>query len=248
MRPGYYPFCLNDEVLHASQRLESWTRDHKLWVHVNENHLRGRQWPATCPHPLCDASFENDAMLQFHFVDDHGFSRTRPGSIGRRRLLQQRQQHSSPNSPLVGREPDRKRKSLDEKGLLQWMPPMCFPAVAVPTESPSPVRPFKRARAVDLTLCASPPPEIADPIGDQPHVVRSQAPIGSLTRFAMDGCLGHAGVSVAPHKQSGAEWRLDAAGSSDIMTTDASSTGDSLFPQYLRSPSSSCSPADAFDS
>lgn len=180
-------------------------------------------------------------------MDDHGFSRTRPGPVRRRRLLQPRQQHSGPSLPHEGREPDRKRKSLNENSILQWMPPTCFSAAAVRTECPSPVRPLKRARAVDPTLCASPPPEFADQIWDPPLAISSQTPLGSPARSAMDGCLDHTGMPVEPHEQSRPEWRLDVAELSDIMMTDVSLTGDSLFSQYLRSPASSCSPAEAFD-
>ena len=162
-------------------------------------------------------------------MDDHGFSRTRPGSVGRRRFLQPRQQHSDPSLPHKSREPDRKRKSLDEDSILQWMPPTCFPATAIQTECPSPVRPLKRARAVDPTLCASPPPEFANQTRDPPLVINSQTPLGFPARSAMDGCLDHTSMPVESHEQSRPEWRLDAAELSDIMTTDVSSTGDSLF-------------------
>lgn len=49
------PFCLGDGRLPAYRRLESWTRDHKLWSHVND-HLEVQLWPLACPHTLCDTS------------------------------------------------------------------------------------------------------------------------------------------------------------------------------------------------
>jgi len=77
VRPGYCPFCMSERTLPASKRLESWTRDHKLWDHVND-HIEESRWPQACPHPLCDTPVKDAAALQFHRVDNHGFSRSRP--------------------------------------------------------------------------------------------------------------------------------------------------------------------------
>ena len=52
VRPGYCPDYLGDERLKASERMQSWTRDHKLWIHVND-HLDEYDWPYPYPYPLC---------------------------------------------------------------------------------------------------------------------------------------------------------------------------------------------------
>lgn len=75
VRPAYCPFCLGDASDSASQRLESWCRDHALWLHVDK-HFQGCEWPRRCPHPLCDASLSDVLDLRFHFIDEHGLSRT----------------------------------------------------------------------------------------------------------------------------------------------------------------------------
>ena len=77
-RPGYCPFLVGAETEAAARRLQSWSRDFDLWTHVNDE-ITGRRRPMSCPHPLCDVLLEDDRGLQFHFIDDHGFSRTRPG-------------------------------------------------------------------------------------------------------------------------------------------------------------------------
>ena len=77
VRPGYSPFRLGKKEESATYRLQSWSRDFDLWVHVNDE-IEGRRWPILCPHPLCDILLIGDRDLQFHFIDDHGFSRTRP--------------------------------------------------------------------------------------------------------------------------------------------------------------------------
>ena len=80
VRTAYCPFCLGNTSKPASQRLESWCRDHALWQHV-DNHLQGRRWPVSCPHPLCDVSLSDALDLRFHFIDEHGLSRTVPETM-----------------------------------------------------------------------------------------------------------------------------------------------------------------------
>jgi hypothetical protein len=77
VRPGYYLFHLGDERLPASERWESWTRDRKLWVHLDEHINKVKHWPSPCPHPLCDLSMKDAAEMRYHFIDDHGMCRTR---------------------------------------------------------------------------------------------------------------------------------------------------------------------------
>jgi hypothetical protein len=78
VRPSYCPFCMSDPELFASKRLESRTRDHKLWSHANE-HFGKCRWPRVCPYPLCDTTLKDAASFQFHLVDEYGFSRQHTG-------------------------------------------------------------------------------------------------------------------------------------------------------------------------
>src|SRR5947209_6873434 len=73
LRPAYCPFCVNRTSLPASERLKPWSRDHKLWIHLNEEHLTDCKWPLVCPYedPLCEASYEDAASFQFHLMDVH---------------------------------------------------------------------------------------------------------------------------------------------------------------------------------
>jgi hypothetical protein len=48
VRPGYCPFCIGKKSLPASERLKPWSRDHKLWMHVKDEHLTDCQWPLVC--------------------------------------------------------------------------------------------------------------------------------------------------------------------------------------------------------
>ena len=53
----------------------------KHWLsssdHLNYNFLVGQRWPCVCPHPRCESQLANSKEMQFHFIDEHGFSRTR---------------------------------------------------------------------------------------------------------------------------------------------------------------------------
>ena len=99
MRPAYCPFCLGDKSLPAAERLASWTRDHHLWTHVNDDHAHKYVWPALCPHPLCDDLITDDHVLWQHLVDKHGLSHSRPDAIS-----------------------SHKRKHSGEAGFLEWTP------------------------------------------------------------------------------------------------------------------------------
>jgi hypothetical protein len=146
IRPGYCPCCLGNKGLPASQRLQSWIRDRKLWDHVN-NHLERRHWPSPCPHPLCDVLYET--ALKFHFMDDHGFSRTHSGHARYRNLQQSRNQEPSAGPPHEKTNPDCKRKSFGEDNILQWIPIECSQATSIPPECSSPMRQFKRVRQTE---------------------------------------------------------------------------------------------------
>jgi hypothetical protein len=67
VRPGYCPFRIGDSNpdFPASRRLESWTRDHKLWTHISK-HLDQCQWSREYPHPLYDTSFKDG--VDFNFI------------------------------------------------------------------------------------------------------------------------------------------------------------------------------------
>jgi hypothetical protein len=62
----------------------SWTRDYKLWAHVND-HTGKCVWPRLCPHPLCDDVVTDDQALWQHLVDKHGLSRSRPDAVSSRK-------------------------------------------------------------------------------------------------------------------------------------------------------------------
>jgi len=116
--PAYCPFCLGDTSDSASQRLESWCRDYALWQHVDKKHLHGCEWPRTCPNPLCDVSLSDGLDLHFHFIDEHGLSRTVPKDA---KNLGTTTPHSEEEQV-----PPTKRKALEDNVELSWPSPNNF--------------------------------------------------------------------------------------------------------------------------
>ena len=148
VRPGYCPFCLNDPILPAADRSKSWTRDHKLWIHVNE-HLDQCQWPRVCPHPLCDVVVDDSGTLQFHFVDEHGLSRSRPGKSASSKMFDLRDEKSFFDTGTKNDSPKRKRTSSNCTQTLQWLPPNSGHTTVV-SEAETPA---KRPRLEGLSIC-----------------------------------------------------------------------------------------------
>jgi hypothetical protein len=79
-RPAYCPFCLGNQQLVSSKRMQSWARDHQAVTHV-ALHMRDCHYPMACPHPLCETSLLDSTSLRFHFIDDHGMSAKLPKDV-----------------------------------------------------------------------------------------------------------------------------------------------------------------------
>lgn len=135
VRPAYCPFCLGTSNP-TGQRLKSWCRDHALWQHVDK-HLQGSKWPKMCPHPLCDVPLKDSQDLRFHFIDDHGLSRTVPKDAKNLGTVQPYPEEEQ--VPLV------KRKASEESFELFWQSPEQF----------STTHPRKKTRRCSSTIAPS---------------------------------------------------------------------------------------------
>ena len=69
-RPAFCPYCMGDNRLPASSRWTSWTREAKLWSHL-ELHLESSRWPLECPHPLCSLQLDDETLFLYHLSDVH---------------------------------------------------------------------------------------------------------------------------------------------------------------------------------
>lgn len=149
VRPAYCPFCLGHAKL-VTLRLKSWCRDHALWQRVDE-HLQGRKWPVSCPHPLCDASFSDALDLRFHFIDEYGLSWTVPKTLKTLKDWITVPSHSGQEQGIF-----QKRKAPEGSSELSWPPPKQF----------SPTPPPRKVRRCSSTIA---PPLLSNTDPDTLH-------------------------------------------------------------------------------
>ena len=220
VRPEYCPFCLGDAAQQSAGRcLESWRREHALWMHI-DTHVERQRWPLVCPHPLCDTLLSHGKDLPFHFVDEHGLSCTRP--------KERDDPTSSALSPTKKSSP--KRKSTDYDGELS-------------RASPEQFSPSTSTKKVRRSLSTRSPPLLSDPdfdvrclppacidLMERPHATFTKSPRprdgGGCCWFVDKLELDH----VSP-----VEFR-----SCDSTPVDSPRCSDSLFSQFMHSPSPDC--------
>ena len=242
VRPGYCAFCMSDPDLPASKQMESWTRDHKLWTHISE-HITECQWPCVCPHPLCGENLKDVTAFQFHLVDEHGLSRTQNGEAAAVATLDSQEDAISNDEPLSNGYPNRKRKKVGSASPLEWMAPQSFldPTTA-PTER-SPRRSSKRPKQDISTVCPAALSLDDDTFDEQttqdgpdPVVLPPTSSFGDCeSELTLDLTQSHPNISHT----------IDSL--FDITKTENSDDGsgfDTLFDQYIRSPTTSPPPVD----
>ena len=241
VRPGYSPFRLGDTKLLAAQRLQSWTRDFDLWKDVNEQ-LERRRWPMACPHPLCDTRLKDEHDLQFHFIDDHSFSRTRPNRPASTTCsgLHACDQAQNPRdqSPLPSSNRKRKAASMGED--LQYTFIKAGPPSVRRQREPDPSLP-KKARRMSPTISPS-LLSIVDLTGVSPEDdVDTSLPsaAGDWSMFRHH----NSGVESAPLALRSQDNRPDVARSTAERSTSSESADvfDGLFSPLEKSRSSSIS-------
>jgi hypothetical protein len=245
VRPGYGPFCMGETTLPISQRLASWTRDHKLWDHVND-HMAESRWPRVCPHPLCDTQIKDAAALQFHLVDDHGFSRSRPPDAVNPTALPSPAEKTSWHKEAEGHRLGRKRKSAGDQGVVEWMPES-FPPLPASSGEPLPCYSPKQPRQISPTICSQLLSTSAGVPGDQgvPDEQPSHDVLNSIPLFSAyppikesgDPCS-HLGRELFPFYGTNPD-HTDASLKPEDTDDHRSGDADVLFNQYLRSPSPS---------
>ena len=61
---------MGDNRLTPSSRGASWTRETKLWRHL-QSHLEASRWRLKCPHPLCSLQLDDETSFLYHLSDIH---------------------------------------------------------------------------------------------------------------------------------------------------------------------------------
>jgi hypothetical protein len=153
VRPAFSPFQLWGKSLKPSQHMQSWNRDLALWNHV-ETYLACEDWPMSCPCEECEVISPDRTSLEYHFIDDHGFSKARP-SLKRDQAKEtlERVACASPPRELETRGRKRKRKAENEDQPLQWV------QVHSPAASKAPGG-EKAAKRFSCTSARVPAPEL----------------------------------------------------------------------------------------
>lgn len=215
VRPAYCPFCLG-HARSVTLRLKSWCRDHALWQHVDE-HLQGRKWPLSCPHPLCDASLSDVLDLRFHFIDEHGLSRTVPKTLKNLKDWVTIPLHSGPEQGIL-----QKRKAPEGDSESSWPHPKQF----LPTYPP------RKARRCSSTVA----PSLLSSIDASKSYPTS--PI-DLTGSDSSTCALEATPPLQPQEDHQSEDCLGSGLLSPVRFQSCESTvvNDSIFSQFIRSPS-----------
>ena len=238
VRPAYCPDCLGRENLPVDQRMISWTRDHKLWEHMNA-HMNEYSWPRACPHLICkrEASlqkivapqFENEEKFQFHLIDEHGFSYTRPRCLDG-------PASTTHESFSLGR-----KRTLDGDETSEWVPSQCFESMSMSRDCLSPSRPRKRARKMTPTIC---PPLLSTSAteGDE-HLMQMDTYETVPSRAHVPNNVGLGDAELTQDlERPGRHWVSTCDSFNlDSDTTDPDPGSSTLFSLYLRSPSPSSS-------
>ncbi len=80
---GYCPFCLGNEDLSPSQRMQQWMTKSTLLNHI-DTHLTTYA-ESECPHPMCHAHLESPSDFKAHFEDVHCIEEPRSNCVSRKR-------------------------------------------------------------------------------------------------------------------------------------------------------------------
>ena len=70
LRPAFCPFCIGNEELQASNRIQTWHRDRAMKKHL-QDHLSTTTWPRQCPVPRCAVELVHEKSFLYHLEDEH---------------------------------------------------------------------------------------------------------------------------------------------------------------------------------
>ena len=166
------------------------------------------------PTPLCDVSLNDGLDLRFHFIDEHGLSRTVPKDA----------KHLGTTTPCSGKEqvPPSKRKAPGDSAGLSWPSPEQF----------SPTHPPKKVRRCSSTVTPSLLSNIdagklcpTSPIGLTWSDPSTSAPEATPPLRAKEGHQSENCLELGP------------TSSVRSQSCERTVVDDSIFSQFIRSPS-----------
>lgn len=242
---------MGDNRLSASLRWCSWTREAKLWSHL-ESHLEASGWPLKCPHPLCSLHLNDETLFLYHLSDVHSLrmsphmNKCRPISRNSEPLINWTSDTASHKRKRWDRDEQKLRPSKRNKGppKIDW------------SNEPSPRHSIDRVSS-DGIQTASPhmlfKVSFTDTsTSDTSHVLPELTHSGSTSPPESD----HLSLmndfdpgQIIQHKdlRNELEWPKDSPETTSDEYKLLMQCEDAFFSQYLRSRSPSCSSTKSFD-
>ena len=110
---GYCPFCVGDETLSPSQRMQQWMTKSTLLNHIDK-HLK--TWAKKkCPHPLCHVPLMKASDSLAHFQDAHCIEEPRSNCVSRKRKSEEDEENVQDTKGEALQHVSKKAKIEDEK-------------------------------------------------------------------------------------------------------------------------------------
>jgi hypothetical protein len=174
--------------------------------------------------------------FQFHLIDSHGFSRTRPGHVCSDKCEGPCSGESFPSSAATQRDSARKRKLTNDEYCLTW----------TSSQSSGTTSPPKKARITSPTICPSLVFSQATTIAcNTPRLEFTNSSL-TIEPFLFDVNSIHDSPAMNDIPLSLA-WQTEMSPSCENLSADGALGDDDMFSQFIRSPSPSCLPSAGVD-
>jgi len=111
---GYCPFCLGNEGLLSSQRMQQWMTKSTLLNHI-DTHLENDA-TSECPHPLCHVSLIG-SDFRAHFQDAHFVEEPRSNCVSRKRKREDAEEIPDTKEEGLKREDTQEMPDTNEDSL-----------------------------------------------------------------------------------------------------------------------------------
>jgi hypothetical protein len=112
---GYCPFCLGNEGLLSSQRMQQWMTKSTLLNHI-DTHLENDA-TSECPHPLCHVSLNRASDFRAHFQDAHFVEEPRSNCVSRKRKREDEEEIPDTKEEGLKREDTQEMPHTNEDSL-----------------------------------------------------------------------------------------------------------------------------------
>lgn len=109
---GYYPFCMNDDSLSPSQRMQQWMMKSMLLNHIDK-HIK-TYTKKECPYPLCHVPLMNASEFRAHFQDAQCIGEPCSNCVSRKRKSEDNEGEMQDTKGEALKHVSKKAKNKDE--------------------------------------------------------------------------------------------------------------------------------------